>query len=44
MATYKVKCGVGNYQTDAEIQTVLNYAKNPEKTDTKKNLWWCCSS
>lgn len=36
MATYKVKCGVGNYQTDAEIQTVLNYAKNPEKTDTKK--------
>lgn len=33
MATYKVKCGAGNYQTDPEIKQVLDYVTNPEKTN-----------
>lgn len=35
MATYKVKCGSGNYQTDSEIKQVLDYATDPKKTNTK---------
>lgn len=33
MATYKVRGGVGNYQTDPEIKRVLNYATKPQKTN-----------
>lgn len=36
MATYKVKHKPGNYQTDAEIKQVLDYAKRPNKTDKEK--------
>lgn len=35
MATYKVKCGAGNYQTDPEIKQILNYATKPQKTNSK---------
>lgn len=35
MATYKVKSGAGNYQTDPEIKQVLDYATDPKKTNSK---------